>query len=123
MSIIEGVIHIVRTHKGEGRVQAKCVRLRTKGEGKVSRLRTYAKNFFFFGTTKSQNFSFVVQKKHNSGVFVYFNIRILNCLYTASETFIIFEQNTILPFKYVSKMFLKSSLLISSVQFLISKRI
>ena len=55
-----GVFHIMRSPKvGEGRGQAKCVRLRTRGRGS-SRLRTYPKKIFC--TTKSQNL-FVVQKK------------------------------------------------------------
>ena len=57
----ESTTQYVRT-KGEGRGQTKCARLRTRGERGVSRLRKYAKKNCFW-TTKSQNFSFFVQKK------------------------------------------------------------
>ena len=50
-------------HKnGEGRGQAKCIRLRTRGEGGFKVAYICKKNFFFW-TTKSQKFSFFVLKK------------------------------------------------------------
>ena len=57
----KGVIHIVRTHKGEERGQAKCVRLRTKEEGDFKVAHVRKKNFLdhkiskllFFCTTEA----------------------------------------------------------------------
>ena len=129
--IIRGVIHIVRRHKGGGgggggwRGGVKpnayyCV----QGGGwfKIA----YVRKKNCFGPQNLKTFLFLYKKSYYIAIYYciyYCNVRMLNSLYTTLETFIIFEQNTILPFKYVSKMFLKSSLLISSAQFLIHKRI
>ena len=54
------VIHVVRTHKGGGEGSRQVRTIAYKGAGAVSRLRTYAKNFW---TTKYQTFLFLIQKK------------------------------------------------------------
>ena len=58
-----GVIHIVRTPKGGAEGSSQMRTIAYKGEGRVSRLRRAQKKWFFFWTTKPQNFSFFVQKK------------------------------------------------------------
>ena len=61
-----GVIHIVRTHKGEGRGQAKCVGLRTRGERGFQGCVRVQKNFLdqlFFCTKETIALPFIVYRK------------------------------------------------------------
>ena len=62
VQIVLGVIYIVRPHKGGGEGSSQMRTTAYKGGGGVQGcVRTQKKIFFW--TTKSQNFSFFVQKK------------------------------------------------------------
>ena len=61
MSWLGSLTQYVRT-KGEGRDQAKCVRLRTRGEAGVQGYVPLQKKFFW--TTKSQNFLFLYKRSY-----------------------------------------------------------
>ena len=63
----EGVIHIVRKHKGGGEGSSQMFKIAYKRGKGDSRLRAYAKKFSL--TTKSQNFSFFVQKSYYIAIY------------------------------------------------------
>ena len=65
----EGVIHIVCKHIGGGEGSSQMRKIAYKGVGGEgdSMLRAYAKKFFL--TTKSQNFSFFVQKSYYIAIY------------------------------------------------------